>query len=99
MKIPGMLHRLAGNRSRRALLGILILCAAAEKAAGQTNGREVLLTRGLIIRSAPGFPDNIAGKDPVEAALVSGSWRAPKPGDAITYNDTLTGVWEEARAD
>ncbi len=84
---------------RGGFLGILLLCGGMAECIGQTDDGEILLTRGLIIRSAPGFPDNIAGKDPIEAALVGGSWRAPRPGDTIEYNDTLRGVWQEVRAD
>jgi hypothetical protein len=83
----------------RNLLALLLVCLSISGSPGQSEAREVALTHGLIIRSAPGFPDNIAGKDPIEAALVSGSWHAPKPGDSIQYNDTLKGTWAEVQAE
>jgi poly(3-hydroxybutyrate) depolymerase len=83
----------------RSLLLIPLLCFSVARSPGQSETREVVLTHGLMIRSAPGFPDNIAGKDPIEAALVMGSWHAPKPGDSIQYNDSLNGGWAEVQAD
>ncbi len=90
---------LPGSQLAARVLETMLLCALMGSAAAQTNTGEMPFTRGLMIRSAPGFPDNIAGKDPIEAALVSGTWRAPEPGDTLRYNDTLKGVWEEIRAD
>jgi poly(3-hydroxybutyrate) depolymerase len=76
------------------ILSILLLLPLASAPA-----QDIVFTKGLVIRSAPGFPDNIAGKDPIEAALVAGSWRSPRAGDEVRYNDTLAGVWEEVRGD
>jgi dienelactone hydrolase len=48
----------------------------------------------LIIKAPPGFPDDIARRDPLESAFVDGTWMTPAPGESIRYNDTARGTWE-----
>ncbi len=81
----------------RVLIFLLLVPLAGAPA--QPLMRDFVFTKGLIIRSAPGFPDNIAGKDPIEGQLVKGTWRLPDAGDRVKYNDTLTAVWEEVQGD
>ncbi len=76
-------HIQTGSRLFARVLGMLLLSVLMGRAAAQVDAPDFLFTRGLIIRSAPGYPDNIAAKDPIEAALVSGTWRAPEPGDSV----------------
>lgn len=72
------------------VLGVLVHGALAE---------DLVLRKGLIIRSAPGFSDYIARKDPIESVIVEGKWRSPRAGEVVKYNDTLSGVWEDVVAD
>ncbi len=65
----------------------------------QFENDEIILRKGLIIRSAPGFPDNIAMKNPIEGAIVEARWQTPRAGGVIRFNDTLTGTWQEAAGD
>ena len=52
----------------------------------------------LIIKSPPGFPDNIARRDPIESAFVDGTWKPPAAGEAVRYNDSASGTWERVAA-
>ena len=37
--------------------------------------------------------------DALEAVLVSGNWKAPRPGDGVTMSDGTTRRWEKVQAD
>jgi poly(3-hydroxybutyrate) depolymerase len=78
---------------------LLLFCGASGAAGGLTPPDTLLFRSALIIRAAPGFPDNIARKDPVEAAFVRGAWSAPAAGETMRYNDTASGTWEQIAAD
>ena len=60
---------------------------------------DTTFTRGLTIRSGPGYPEAIVVHDPIAFALVQGTWAPPHEGETITYNDTVRGVWETMKAD
>lgn len=79
------------------LLLLTVLPQVPAKSQGENGG--TILNRGLIIRSAPGFPDNIAMKNPIEGAIVDGRWQAPKAGESIRFNDTVSGTWRDVAAD
>jgi hypothetical protein len=85
------------SRSLQAVLAIIAaLTSPGIRAAGLPDTVEIRSV--LIIRSAPGFPDNIARRDPIESAFVNGTWRTPKEGERVRYNDTASGTWERIRA-
>ncbi|HUI65380.1 MAG TPA: hypothetical protein VL126_11100, partial [Bacteroidota bacterium] len=73
-----------------------MLVVASIGLAGQADTTEI--RSALIIKAPPGFPDNIARRDPIEEAIVEGRWNAPRPGESIRYNDTSTGTWEVVQA-
>jgi dienelactone hydrolase len=74
------------------LVAALVACSAP--------AQDTLVFRSaLMIRSAPGFPDNIARIDPIESSIVEGTWRSPQAGDSLRFNDTLTAHWEAVSAD
>lgn len=78
---------------------LLMLCMTAIAEGGPVAPDTLVFRSALIIRAAPGFSDNIARIDPVEAAIVNGTWRAPAAGQTIQYNDTARGTWERVVAD
>lgn len=80
----------------RLLLTLLVLATASRS---WTQGADTIEIRSaLIIKAPPGFPDNIARRDPLEAALVEGAWTAPVAGESIRYSDTASGTWEAVAA-
>ncbi|HTY58698.1 MAG TPA: hypothetical protein VMF59_07760, partial [Bacteroidota bacterium] len=86
--------------SHRSLFFTLPLLAAVSTVGSLAAGLPdtVGITTVLIIKAPPGFPDNIARRDPIESAFVNGTWRAPNEGETLRYNDTAGGRWERARA-
>jgi predicted esterase len=56
------------------------------------------IRNALIIKAPPGFPDNIARRDPLEAAFINGTWKPPAAGETVRYNDTASGTWERITA-
>lgn len=82
--------------SNLMLAAALVACLASASAFAQDT---ITFSSALIIRGAPGFPDNIARIDPIEASIVEGTWHAPQSGDSIRYNDTLTARWQATNAD
>jgi dienelactone hydrolase len=81
----------------RTLALCLLLLPAVSRAG--TPADTTILRSSLIIAASPGFSDNIARKDPIEAAFICGTWHAPRAGESIAYNDTAQGTWERADAD
>jgi poly(3-hydroxybutyrate) depolymerase len=80
-------------------LSILLLIAlAADDGLCGSPADTIQIRSALIIKSPPGFPDNIARRDPIEAAFVNGSWKRPEAGEQIRYNDTAVGTWERTQA-
>jgi len=81
---------------------VLQIVLAVELTPGQlprSDGQERTITTALIIRSAPGYLETIAAKDPIEAAMVFGTWTPPNAGDLVEYNDTLNARWEQMTVD
>ncbi len=91
---------------RSSLRYLLFLLVAGCLSVGVMNAQpsrrvagDQTITSALIIRSAPGFLETIAARDPIEAAMVTGTWHPPQPGDRLQYNDTLEGRWEWTTVD
>jgi hypothetical protein len=82
---------------RRSTLPLLIAASAhAGLCAVPPDTTEI--RSALIIKAPPGFPDNIARRDPIEEAFIDGTWKSPKGGETVRYNDTATGTWERTSA-
>ncbi len=53
----------------------------------------------LAIPSPPGYLETIGTPDPIEASMVFGTWKAPRAGESVRYNDTLRVRWSAITAD
>ena len=84
----------------RRVIGLLVLSAqVAWTQPTQRLAADQIVGSALVIRSAPGFPETIGSKDPIEASVVFDSWKPPAEGDVVRYSDTLAVRWEWMRAD
>jgi predicted esterase len=77
----------------------LSLCLSAIAAHAESPRDTIHFRSVLMIATPAGFADNIARIDPIEKSNVEGTWHAPRAGESVRYNDTLTGVWRSAVAD
>jgi hypothetical protein len=76
----------------------LLLAVVTHAGLSSTPPDTIEIRSALIIKAPPGFPDNIARRDPLEAAIVNGTWKAPAAGETVRYNDTANGTWERITA-
>lgn len=77
---------------------LLLLAVPTGRSLPATPPDTMEIRNALIIKAPPGFPDNIARRDPLEGAIVNGTWKAPAAGETVRYNDTATGTWERIAA-
>ena len=84
------------NRHRLSTLLLLssVVISPGHSATPSDTPDTIEIRNTLIIKAPPGFPDNIARRDPVEAAIVNGTWKTPAAGETVRYNDTASGTWE-----
>ncbi len=84
-----------------ATIAALVLFAAlACPAASLPAGAEEIVIREALVLKLPRGPQRSAlAVDPVEAALASGAWRTPRPGDKLALADTQTATWAAIKAD
>ncbi len=85
------------TQRRRCMLPVL-LAVLTHVGLPATPPDTLEIRSALIIKAPPGFPDNIARRDPIEAAFVNGAWKAPAAGETVRYNDTASGTWERITA-
>ena len=85
------------NRHRLCTL-LLLSSVMISPGHSATPPDTIEIRNALIIKAPPGFPDNIARRDPVEAAIVNGTWKTPAAGETVRYNDTASGTWERINA-
>lgn len=83
---------------RRLSAGSFLFLLSAHAALCGTQTDTIRMQSALIIKAPPGFPDNIARRDPLEAAFVNGTWKTPRAGETLRYNDTASGTWEQVSA-
>jgi hypothetical protein len=74
------------------------LPVVAQTGFGSTPPDTIEIRSALIIKAPPGFPDNIARRDPMESAFINGTWTPPSAGETVRYNDTAAGTWERMTA-
>ncbi len=90
-----MIHRY----SRR----LFALAAAALLFAGSVSHSQSpevrVLTNGLLLELPGGFRDTIIAPNPIEERLVLGTWKAPKPSEAVTFSDDRKAAWQPVAAD
>jgi predicted esterase len=58
---------------------------------------ETIITQGLVLK-LPSSRGSLTANDPVEQAIVLGTWTPPKENDQISIGDE-TAIWEAANAD
>jgi len=83
-------------RRLRTLLGAIVLVAHSTLFCAPPD--TIGIRSALIIKAPPAFPDDIARRDPIESAFVNGTWKPPREGEKIRYNDTAEGTWERVDA-
>ncbi len=76
----------------------VLLAVIAQASFCSTPPDTIGFRSALIIKAPPAFPDDIARRDPIESAFVNGSWKTPRAGEKIRYNDTAEGTWERVDA-
>lgn len=80
-------------RERSQVVAVFILVAASAMAQAPVPRAWLLLERvGQYGRS-------VVHRDPVEAAIVAGEWRAPRTGDTVMGADGKSRAWREVIAD
>jgi dienelactone hydrolase len=85
-------------KTRLLLLTAGHLAVIAHCSLSSTPPDTIGIRSALIIKGPPASPDDIARRDPIESAFVNGTWKTPRPGEKIRYNDTAEGTWERADA-
>ena len=89
-------------RTPALLLGLLILCfsAAADEPPPRAPppARRDVLYRGVFVPTVGSSGRTLVHVDPVEAALVAGTWKPPSAGDAVPAADGSTKTWAAVEA-
>ena len=78
------------------ILNILIVLFISTVAA-QTGSNEIIVKQGLVFK-LPGNQRSLLAIDPIEQAMVLGTWTQPKDRDQIIV-ESDTAVWESIEAD
>jgi len=76
------------------LISVVIITAAAALA-----GEDRIITEGLHLRLPRQLQRSALSVDPIEMAMASGTWRPPKPGDAVAFSSVDSGKWDRVAAD
>ena len=84
---------------RISIAVLLFVLAPLPRTCGALLPDTLSFGSALMIKGPPGFPDEIARRDPLEAAIVNGTWAPPRAGESIGYDDTSRGTWETVTAD
>jgi predicted peptidase len=82
---------------KASLILFLILSVLPFYSYGQENTSKISITDALVLKR-PGFRRAAFRSDPVEAAIVAGTWKTPSVGDAVAFGDTSI-QWEAVTAD
>ncbi|MDD8026530.1 MAG: prolyl oligopeptidase family serine peptidase [Acidobacteriota bacterium] len=80
---------------RIAKLVLIAGLAAALPAAAEDS----VIREALVLRLPRGLQRSVWALDPVEAALATGVWKAPRAGDKIAFSASASASWEALRAD
>jgi pimeloyl-ACP methyl ester carboxylesterase len=79
---------------------LLLLGTAPSMLAAESSAQPgILLREGLLIQSVARSGRSAFHTDAIEAALVSGQWSAPRPGETVVLPDGTSRTWEAVVAD
>lgn len=85
---------MTNKKSWRLILLSFLFVAPLVQAA-----EEQIIKEGLAIRMPRQYQRSLLTIDPVEAMIVAGKWKAPKPGEGLVLSSSETTKWDRITAD
>jgi hypothetical protein len=82
------------SRLSKLLCLFVLLTALCSREASAQKADTIFLKQGLALQLARGGSETFISSNPIEASFVSGTWKAPKAGDKVSFQKGDTKEWK-----
>jgi len=72
----------------------MVLFSAFQLHVAHAASDTLVFTKGLSLQLIRTMNETVFTSNPVESALASGAWKAPKAGEKVKFNDTTERIWK-----
>jgi len=82
----------------RKIILFAMLTAAFQSTSLLAANDTIFLNEGLSLQLIRSMNETIFTSNPVESALAAGTWKSPKAGEKVRFNDTTERIWKTVKA-